>query len=423
MGELGIPRAMCLDGEVVYPGPEAHDTGPWVLDISIKGPRDGAYYTPIAVRLEFPPTYPVLPPKVTFMGIIFHMHVDHDDNQPPPLFFEKLKQDFTVQRILQGLYEFLSGPLHPCERCDAAWDQASSFSKQRLDTIQAYQSLQKHPDLFDAQCGWRHEWFHPQFLSAVKANTPQAWKALFKEEAEGVYSFPMFTADLCAKFVEEVENYQDSGLPVRRPNSMNNYGLIVNEIGMEGMIDNLQANYLQPVASYLFGDEGAQLDRHHSFMVAYQVDQDLGLDMHTDDSDVTFNVCLGKEFEGAGLQFCGAMGAADHRQHAHVYQHVKGRCVVHLGRKRHGADDITQGERRNLIIWNHSIPWRESNKYKYPPFSKEVGAPSPQCLSYTHDRDYGQFKDYPKGREDFRGRGWCPPPGKEYDSFVPDKKP
>lgn len=61
-----------------------------------------------------------------------------------------------------------------------------------------------------------------------------------QEEAEGVYSFPMFTADLCAKFVEEVENYQDSGLPVRRPNSMNNYGLIVNEIGMEGMIDNLQ---------------------------------------------------------------------------------------------------------------------------------------------------------------------------------------
>lgn len=36
----------------------------------------------------------------------------------------------------QGLYEFLSGPLHPCERCDAAWDQASSYSKQRLDTIQ-----------------------------------------------------------------------------------------------------------------------------------------------------------------------------------------------------------------------------------------------------------------------------------------------
>ena len=36
-------------------------------------------------------------------------------------------------------------------------------------------------------------------------------------------------------------------------------------------------------------------------------------DMHTDDSDVTFNVCLGKDFKGAGLQFCGNQGAPDHR--------------------------------------------------------------------------------------------------------------
>ena len=36
--------------------------------------------------------------------------------------------------------------------------------------------------------------------------------------------------------------------------------------------------------------------------------KDLGLDMHTDDSDVTFNVCLGKAFAGAGLTFCGVLG-------------------------------------------------------------------------------------------------------------------
>jgi hypothetical protein len=33
---------------------------------------------------------------------------------------------------------------------------------------------------------------------------------------------------------------------------------------------------------------------------------------------------------------------------------MQGSCVVHLGEKRHGADDITSGERRNLIIWNTS---------------------------------------------------------------------
>jgi hypothetical protein len=31
--------------------------------------------------------------------------------------------------------------------------------------------------------------------------------------------------------------------------------------------------------------------------------------MHTDDSDVTLNVCLGRDgFRAAGLRFCGGMG-------------------------------------------------------------------------------------------------------------------
>jgi hypothetical protein len=44
----------------------------------------------------------------------------------------------------------------------------------------------------------------------------------------------MFSGAYCDMLLDEVEHYADSGLPVRRPNSMNNYGLIVNEIGLEG---------------------------------------------------------------------------------------------------------------------------------------------------------------------------------------------
>ena len=47
--------------------------------------------------------------------------------------------------------------------------------------------------------------------------------------------------------------------------------LIVNEIGLEATIDSLQAHWLQPIARHLFGEVGVQLDRHHSFIVAYQV--------------------------------------------------------------------------------------------------------------------------------------------------------
>lgn len=101
----------------------------------------------------------------------------------------------------------------------------------------------------------------------------------------------------------------------------------------------------------LFPGVGSHFDRHHTFVVRYKVGEDLGLDMHTDDSDVTFNVCLGKDFKGAGLQFCGDQGATDHRKASLQYQHRVGHCVVHRGHRRHGADDITEGERLNLIVW------------------------------------------------------------------------
>ena len=76
---------------------------------------------------------------------------------------------------------------------------------------------------------------------------------------------------------------------------------------------------------------------------------------------VTFNVCLGRDFEGCGLVFCGMIGAADHRCHRHTYHHKVGACVVHLGARRHGADHITSGERLNLVVWNHGLAWRESD--------------------------------------------------------------
>ena len=86
-------------------------------------------------------------------------------------------------------------------------------------------------------------------------------------------------------------------------------------------------------------------------MVKYKAGEDLGLDMHTDDSDVTFNICLGRNFTAAGLTICGDNGGPRHRQFFKAYEHVRGRGLVHLGTRRHGADDIASGERNNLIIW------------------------------------------------------------------------
>merc|ERR1719191_1253304 len=114
------------------------------------------------------------------------------------------------------------------------------------------------------------------------------------------------------------------------------------------------------------------------------------------------------------------MGTGNHRKKTSVYMHEKGTCVVHLGRKRHGADDITSGERLNLILWNHSSTYRQTREYAKPPYETEEGPPDVVCVSYTHDRDFGNFREYPLGKEKFKGRGWCPRRSHEYEGFKPD---
>merc|ERR1712048_401113 len=198
---------------------------------------------------------------------------------------------------------------------------------------------------------------------------------------------------------------------------MNNYGVIVNDIGMESMIFSLQERVLQPLIALLFPAEGSELDGHHAFIVRYKQEEDTHLDVHHDDSDVTFNVCIGRNFTGAGLVLCGRKDAPDHRLHRHTYHHKIGRAILHLGRHRHGADDISSGERLNLIVWNQAYNWRKSKGDEKDPQHAEKKPPDPECLSYTHDRDYGRFKRYPPGKESFRGKGWCPPKSQEYPGF------
>ena len=61
--------------------------------------------------------------------------------------------------------------------------------------------------------------------------------------------------------------------------------------------------------------------------------------MHVDACDVTLNVCLGKDFTGAGLTFCGVRGDPNdnERRFCYRHQHVKGKALLHLGHQRHGT--------------------------------------------------------------------------------------
>ena len=58
-----------------------------------------------------------------------------------------------------------------------------------------------------------------------------------KEEDGGIFSFDLFNPEFCDAFIEEVECFEGTSLPRRRPNTMNKAGLVVNEIGMEPVED------------------------------------------------------------------------------------------------------------------------------------------------------------------------------------------
>ena len=86
--------------------------------------------------------------------------------------------------------------------------------------------------------------------------------------------------------------------------------------------------------------------------------------------------------------------------------------MVHKGAHRHGADEITSGERVSLIVWAKSSAYRQSEAYLASRLgrqrtrpgvhsSREAGveelALDPICLSVTHDADYGEHEPFPIG--------------------------
>ena len=57
--------------------------------------------------------------------------------------------------------------------------------------------------------------------------------------ASTVHVSTVHVSQVCEMLLDEADGYNASGLPTSRPNSMNKYGLVLNEIGLEGLFDSL----------------------------------------------------------------------------------------------------------------------------------------------------------------------------------------
>ncbi|KAG8639151.1 hypothetical protein MANES_14G108800v8 [Manihot esculenta] len=187
--------------------------------------------------------------------------------------------------------------------------------------------------------------FVPSFLKAINENTEESFRSILVEPTPGVYVFEMLQPSFCEMLMSEVENFErwvhETKFRIMRPNTMNKYGAVLDDFGLETVLDKWMDEYIRPMSK----------------------------GFHVDDSEVTLNVCLGKQFYGGELFFRGVrcdkhVNSETQPEEILDYVHVPGRAVLHRGRHRHGARATTSGHRCNLILWCRSSVFRELKKYQ-----------------------------------------------------------
>nr|XP_057926062.1 2-oxoglutarate and iron-dependent oxygenase domain-containing protein 2 isoform X1 [Doryrhamphus excisus] len=185
---------------------------------------------------------------------------------------------------------------------------------------------------------------------------------LEEEAAPRVYRFPVFNKRFCEDLMDELEHFERSAAPKGRPNTMNNYGILLNELGFdEGFITPLREQYLNPLTSLLYPDCGGHcLDSHKAFVVKYDMNEDLDLSYHYDNAEVTLNVSLGKDFTEGNLYFGNMRQVPLCETECTEIKHKATEGLLHRGQHMHGALPISSGQRWNLIIWMRAS--QERNK-------------------------------------------------------------
>eukprot|EP00298_Acanthocystis_sp_HF-20_P022979 c31291_g1_i1.p1 GENE.c31291_g1_i1~~c31291_g1_i1.p1 ORF type:complete len:267 (+),score=91.48 c31291_g1_i1:79-801(+) len=211
------------------------------------------------------------------------------------------------------------------------------------------------------------DFLHPQLKYALTQFLQNKYMIqplieLLIPQGEGIFSFPVFSEEFCDILIDEIDNANSISLNFTRPNSMNNYGVIANEIGLKNFIDELVEQVISPLAKILFSDwGGSSLTHQHSFFIRYKKGEDLELSRHMDQSEITLNVCLGKVFDGGDVFFD---SQRDHPRepilNRTIVKNRKGFGIFHVGQHWHGATKLIEGERHNFVIWARSDKFHQS---------------------------------------------------------------
>lgn len=184
-------------------------------------------------------------------------------------------------------------------------------------------------------------------------NKAKSWRPI----ANGVFLGQLFNNEQCTSMLQAIRSQSDGdSLRKNPPNSMQEYGLVLDDQALAGQIARLANEQLKEDIRYLFPNfPHYEFSEHHAFLTSYGEDANQDLSLHVDASHLTLNICLESNVDGADLVFTGARcrqhvdEAPD--KHSVSVRFRRGDALLHLGNQRHLVTPLNSGRRHNLVIW------------------------------------------------------------------------
>lgn len=257
--------------------------------------------------------------------------------------------------------------LQPCD----TWEQV----QERLLDKRAIEAIFKSK-LFSK----KHNHIRSPTVEQVQKNQvqveldPERLEAWLEEELYDVYSFPILSHEFCEELREfsralaQLNDHQSDDF--QKQHQLGKRPLNLDLVGLGWVNDLLFHLVMRPLARELFFQSEQlenDLDWRHGYIAGYSAKPGAGkprerLVTHTDDSEVTMNVCLGDDFEGGLLDFRGLRGTQEEGQLLGTFQPQLGLGLIHAGRHFHDVTQVTSGDRFAFIIWARSWSGIRSTK-------------------------------------------------------------
>jgi hypothetical protein len=103
--------------------------------------------------------------------------------------------------------------------------------------------------------------FHSKFMELL-ALSPETRKEQLLEEHKiglGIFQIHVFSHSWCSRLIKELRSYQEfmkaQEMVIQRPNSMNHYGVILDQLGLHSFFDEVLQKLI-PITSLLFANKG-----------------------------------------------------------------------------------------------------------------------------------------------------------------------